>query len=335
LARKRVHYGKPASMIRNVLLTFILLTGIISLYPGSSGSALAANRLPAVAVQDTTPLANSLLWEISGNALQAPSYLFGTIHIIDKDRFFLPEQALQAIDKSSRMTFEINMEDMSDMGMMMSLVTKAMMNGGVKLRDLLSEDDYKVVEDYFNDKGLPIMMLERIKPMFLTAFASPDVEAGSMDDGSIKSYEFELFDRAKEKGLEIGGLETVDYQLSLFDSIPYAEQAKMLVESIQMNDEGSDQFTQMMDMYLKQDIESMHSMITEEGQGVGGYERMLVENRNRNWIPVMQKMMADQPTFFAVGAGHLGGPHGVLRLLMQSGYTVKPLLKPMPQTQKM
>ena len=335
MARIRVHYGKPASMIRNLFSTILFLTGIATILQCSSGRVIAATGTPAISAQDTTPLANSLLWEISGNSLATPSYLFGTIHIIDKDKFFLPEQALQAIDKSQRMTFEINMEDMSDMSVMMSLVTKAMMNGGVKWSDLLSAEDYKVVEDYFNEKGLPIMMLERIKPMFLTAFASPDVEAGSMDDGSIKSYEFELFDRAKEKNLEIGGLETVDYQLSLFDSIPYAEQAKMLVESIQMNDEGSDQFNQMMDMYLKQDIESMHTMINDEGQGVGGYERMLVENRNRNWIPEMRKMMTDKPTFFAVGAGHLGGPHGVLRLLMQAGYTVKPLLKPLPQSQKM
>ncbi|MCB0655159.1 MAG: TraB/GumN family protein [Saprospiraceae bacterium] len=314
----------------------ILLTvGFLWTQCASTRTATAQSVQVIPAAEDSIPLAPSLLWEISGNHLQSPSFLFGTIHIIDQDKYFLPVQAQQAINQSKRMTFEINMEDMSDMSMMMSLITKAMMKDGIRLKDLLNETDYQEVEAYFNEKGLPLMMLERIKPMFLTAFASPEVEPGGLDEGSIKSYEFELFGIAQEKNMVVGGLETVDYQLSLFDSIPYAEQAKMLVQSIRMNNEGSDQFSEMMDMYLRQDIEAMHTLVTDDGEGVGNYETMLVENRNRNWIPVMDKMMHETPTFFAVGAGHLGGPNGVLRLLRRAGYQIKPLTKPMPATQKM
>ena len=40
----------------------------------------------------------------------------------------------------------------------------------------------------------------------------------------------------------------------------------------------------------------------------------------------MEKAMQAKPTFFAVGAGHLGGEKGVLNLLKKQGYTVKAVL---------
>ena len=69
----------------------------------------------------------------------------------------------------------------------------------------------------------------------------------------------------------------------------------------------------------------MQSMMADEASGIGGYEDLLLVRRNRNWIPVMGEMMMAKPTFFAVGAGHLGGDEGVVALLREAGYTVKPL----------
>ena len=79
-------------------------------------------------------------------------------------------------------------------------------------------------------------------------------------------------------------------------------------------------------MYKKQDIDAMSKMLgSEEDNELANYENMLIVNRNRNWIPIMGKMMREKMTFFAVGAGHLGGAKGVVNLLRQEGYTIRPL----------
>ena len=131
---------------------------------------------------------------------------------------------------------------------------------------------------------------------------------------------------ARRRKLQTAGLETTAYQLSIFDSIPYEVQARMLVESLRQSDNGTDQCAQMIELYKAGDINAMQSMIADESQGVNQYEELLLQRRNRNWIPVMSRMMREKPTFFAVGAGHLGGSNGVIALLRKEGYRVEAVL---------
>ncbi|MCB0580105.1 MAG: TraB/GumN family protein, partial [Phaeodactylibacter sp.] len=192
--------------------------------------------------------------------------------------------------------------------------------------DLLSEEDYKLVEAHFEEVGLPLMFLERIKPMFLSALGGEDmISMGSGDDSQVVSYEMELMQMAQQRKLPIEGLETAEYQMSMFDSIPYTVQAKMLVETIKSEKTDSGQFAKMVELYKNQDLQGMQGMMEDESSGIGGYEDLLLVRRNRNWIPVMGEMMVAKPTFFAVGAGHLGGDEGVVALLREAGYVVKPL----------
>ena len=143
------------------------------------------------------------------------------------------------------------------------------------------------------------------------------------DNETLVSYEFELLDMARKQNKTVAGLETAEYQMSMFDSIPYDVQARMLVASIQENDgSGDEEYRKMIDLYKAQDITAMGALITQEGDELANYEQLLLTNRNRNWIPVMARMMGTTPTFFAVGAGHLGGPKGVIALLRAAGYTV-------------
>lgn len=269
---------------------------------------------------------SSLLWKISGKNLTVPSYLFGTIHMIGKNDYFFTETMQEAFDAAEQVTFEINMEEMSDMSAMMPVMMKAFMSNNTTLKDLLDEASYQIVEDHFSKIGLPLMLLERIKPMFLSALSAEDLMKAQTDNEEVVSYEFELMDMARSQNKTIDGLETAAYQMSMFDSIPYDVQARMLVASIQQNDQGADEdYRKMIDLYKAQDITAMGSLITEEGDELANYEQLLLTNRNRNWIPVMANMMSKKATFFAVGAGHLGGSKGVIALLRQAGYTVTSL----------
>jgi len=279
------------------------------------------------------PTEKSLLWKIEGKELTKPSYLYGTIHMIDKDDFFLTDSTLAVFDRSQKVVFEINMEEMSDMSAMFSMVGKIMMNDGTTLKDLLSAADYKLVSDHFSGMGLPMMMLDRIKPMFLSAMSGGDFDfsapmpEGGMGSSDIKSYEMEFMEMAKSKNKGMAGLETIEYQMSVFDSIPYTDQANMLVASIQSGEEGGeDELTKMTEIYKQQDIAGMQSMFKEDVDGIGKYEDIFLKNRNQNWIPIIAKMATEGTTFFAVGAGHLGGENGVITLLRKAGYEVSAVM---------
>lgn len=272
-------------------------------------------------------LENALLWKIEGKGLTEPSYLYGTIHMIEKESFFWPEGTLAAFEDAESITFEIDMDDMSDMGSMMGIMSKAFMADGKTLKDLYSEEDYTFVKDHLEKMGIPMMLMERLKPMFLTVFASGDIEFGKGlgGDSDIKSYEMEFFSLAQDAKKEVNGLETIEFQMSVFDSIPYEAQAEMLIETIKGGDTEDDAFKEMIDMYKNQNITKMVTFMSEEEQGIEGYEDVLLYKRNKNWIPVMAKQMAANQVFFAVGAGHLGGKNGVIDLLKNEGYKLTPL----------
>jgi len=281
--------------------------------------------------QSPTPeVENALLWEISGNKLSKSSYLYGTIHLIPRADYFFSDKAKEVFKKAKRATFEIDLEETMDIAGLMPMMMKMYMNNDTTLSDLLTQEEYSDVKVHFDKIGLPLSFLERIKPMFLSMLASEDVAAsmgkGKAEESSTTSYEFELLAMAQEQKKDIAGLETAAYQMSMFDSIPYKVQAKMLVDAINSEDTtGNDEFDRMVEMYKNQDIQGMQDMMGDSEDGLGKYEDLLLGRRNRNWIPVMEGMMRENITFFAVGAGHLGGKQGVVNLLREQGYTLTPL----------
>src|SRR4026207_1005623 len=106
----------------------------------------------------------TLLWKISGNGLEKPSYLFGTIHLLCADDAKLSTNMKKAISECDEVYFEVDLDNMMEM---LLAVNKMTMTGDTTLRDLLSDDDYKKVKDYFESKGslLPFSMLETYKPL--------------------------------------------------------------------------------------------------------------------------------------------------------------------------
>jgi len=304
------------------LLLFIAVIGFGSC-KGSKEVVQLENH--STTVNEKQKLDNALLWEVSGNGLKESSYVYGTIHIIESEDYFLPKGTLSAIDNADEVVFEIDMNEMTDMSKQMGLLKDIFMDDNKTLKDLLSDEDYKIVGNHFEKMGLPMFMFERMKPMFLTVFASTDFDPTGLQKGTMKSYEFEFFEMASKANKPVSGLETIEFQMGIFDKIPYEDQAKMLVESIKNGDVGGAEFEEMIRVYKAQDIEAMVSMIAGDEEGIGEYEDILVGERNKNWIPLMEEKMKTKRVFYAVGAGHLGGKDGVIRLLKKAGYTLTPL----------
>ena len=289
----------------------------------------------APSATDTT-----LLWSISGDGISAPSYLFGTIHMIPEDDYFMPPKVVRALNDAEEIVFEIDPREMQNPAAMMGIITKINMRGDTSLRDLLTDAEYDVVENHFSKLGLPFGFLQRMKPMFLSMMVGQDLDvSGGMGGGmpgmnGMKSYEFELTDLAERTDKRIAGLETMDFQLGLFDSIPYHAQARMLYKAVEQSDASEygddtpDQLEEMVALYKRQAVAEMSTMIGEESEGVARFEELLLTRRNENWAPTIRDMARRTeggPVVFAVGAGHLGGERGVIALLRGMGLTVEPV----------
>lgn len=301
-------------------------------------SAALALALTAFQTFAQDPLTTGLLWRIDAPDVPAPSYLFGTIHLIDAEDFLLSDSLMAALNRVDEVYFEIDPGAMQDPMAMMPLIQSAMMPAGETLKDYVTDEEYARIGTHFQEMGLPMMFLERIKPMFLSILAATDpgdmqgmmgggnpMEGMQGEDAKIKSYELELSAIADQLEKPVKGLETMAFQMSLFDSIPYDAQAKMLVDAVDHPDTEEDALSAITEVYVAGDIDAVYAMSVDEEGGVAGYEAMLLTNRNRNWVAPIKESVAERPSLFAVGAGHLGGPEGVVKLLRAEGYTLTPI----------
>ena len=161
---------------------------------------------------------NTLLWRISGNNLQKPSYLFGTMHMICANDIVVSDSLKSAIQNADKVYLEIEMDDM--FSMLFGAMGNMTMRDDTTLSDLLTPDEYKKVKTYFekNAGGMfPFSMMEKMKPFFISSMMME--KSAACEDMIV--MENLVMEEAKDAGVDIKGLETVQYQLSIFDSIPY------------------------------------------------------------------------------------------------------------------
>ena len=287
----------------------------------STGLIVSLVALSAFAQSDKEN--NTLLWKISGNGIEKPSYLFGTVHMICKEDAYLSNNLIAAIEKTDRVYLELDMDNLFEMvGAMM----KMKMNNDTTLADLLTPDQYQRTKQYFEKKNslLPFSVLETYKPLV----ASSLLMESSADCDQQVAMEQLVMEEAKKNGKRIDGLETMAYQMSIFDSIPYKVQAQELFKSISSDDKESDggkEYKELINAYKDQDLKKLGEMISKSDQGVMQYEDLLLNNRNRNWVIKLKTLLKDKALVIAVGAGHLPGEKGLIELLRKEGYTVSPV----------
>lgn len=285
--------------------------------------------------QTKTETPKSVLWEVSGKDIKT-SYIFGTMHLMPKDDFLIDAPTKKSFDAADQIVFEVDMKEMENPTVIMGMMGKMIMPGDTTIKDLISDEDYKLLKSKFDASGLPLEMMQTMKPMFLSMLTDGDALKGGLtgapnadvSNARTMSYELEFSKLAKTENKTTAGLETMDFQLGLFDSIPLKAQADMLVDGLKNKSDGKDEMKDMVKIYLDKDIEKMSGLISADKSsknGMASFEAMFLNNRNANWISKIEKLMHDKSSFIAVGAAHLGGTKGVLNLLKLKGYTVKPL----------
>jgi uncharacterized protein YbaP (TraB family) len=282
--------------------------------------AYSCNAQQKPASMKNNPDENSLLWEVSGKGLKQPSYIFGTFHIMCKVDIVFSEQLKTAVSNASVVYFEMDMDDPS---LILGGLMMMNMKDGKKLQDLYTPEEYQKVARYFKDSlHMPIGLLSATKPFFLAAMLYPKM----MPCKQVSGVEEELMKLAKTHQKEIKGLETMAFQSAVFDSIPYEEQAKELLKSIDSMPMYQKYFDTMMNVYKTQQLTEIDRLFKDKEFGMEEHEDILMNDRNKNWVNQLRSIMKEQSALVAVGAGHLVGKMGLIHLLRNEGYKLRPLL---------
>lgn len=261
-------------------------------------------------------LEKSLLWKVSGNGITKPSYLFGTIHITCDAT--LDESVLKALDETEQLYLEL---DMDDPAMKAGMMGGMMMKDSITLDSLASPEDIVILDEFITKElGIPVKMMNRFKPAMISMSLLP-----KFMDCPMQSFEDELLKITKTQKEEIFGLETVEEQMAVFDNIPYQEQMDELMLTAKNGlDKDKAEFNKMQEIYRTKDLmQIMKFMADTENKMYGNNADVLLTDRNKNWIPKIEGIAKERPTFFGVGAAHLGGKEGVIMLLRKKGYKVE------------
>jgi uncharacterized protein YbaP (TraB family) len=256
---------------------------------------------------------NSLLWEVSGNGLSKPSYLYGTIHMICSSDYFLTDKAKKAFESSEKLMLEINFSDPKEMSQMQQLAM-----GKEPLSKKLTPEQLAKLDDILiKTTGMTVKQVDSFS--LLTVMSLISMKTFGCAD--LKFYEMEFIEQAKKRNIEIGGLESVKDQFVIL------ENAYTNDEIIAMLDESVPEETaKLVSTYKAENIESLYDITTDERFTSKKTKKIILDERNLNWVKSMAELIRKQSVFFAVGSAHLGGEFGVINLLRKAGYKVKPIL---------
>lgn len=274
---------------------------------------------------------SQLLWKISGNGLQQPSYIFGTYHLSPlsiKDSIASLPQAMQDI---RQVYGELVMADMMKPEFLAQMQQQTMLPNDTTLKSLFTPEEFEVVSRAVTEYlKVDIALLDRIKPAALfqqltVLFYMKHTPGYNPQEQLDASFQQE----ATEQGKKVGGLETAQSQVDILFNKPLRRQAEDLYCFVSDPDKVERQVKEIIAAYTAQDLDKMLQLM-EEKEGTScdpTPEEMaqLLYDRNQAWVKQMPAIMQAAPTLFVVGAGHLPGEQGVLALLKAQDYTVEPM----------
>lgn len=268
-------------------------------------------------------LANSMLWSIVNPKTPADtSYLFGTIHQISQKDFSMSDKVVDALYKSEVLVTEIDLSNPDMVGEMMSRMT---MKDGVKLDKLLSKKDYASLNGFMLEGSGQSLTLYNDKKPFVTSMALMNY----FIEGAPASYDLVLTQMAINDSMKILGLESVTQQMDMLDKMSYKEQAKYLMELVNDSEKTKALFAKMVSAYKEERLSDLGELL-DENMHNETEKKYLITDRNKNWVPMIEYIMRDDKSFFAVGSGHLAGPSGLIYLLRGAGFEVEPVFE-MPE----
>ena len=276
-----------------------------------------------------------LLYRISGNGLKSPSYIVGTYHLAPASFADSIPGMNEAIENTQQVCGELDMMDAFKPENAARMMQAQMLPEGVTLSSLLTAEErtrlnallLEVIGTNLDDEAYAAQV-EHVNPVTLSttlSLAAYIKKAESFNPMELLDNYFQML--ALQNGKSVKGFETVDFQMSVLYGSELPKQVEDLMCLVDHFEESAQLVDRITSAYFSQNFQQLEAILEEEMEGPCAAspeeEANLLDNRNHNWIKIMPDMMAEKPTLFAVGAGHLCGEQGVLKLLQGLGYTVK------------
>ncbi len=258
---------------------------------------------------------SSVLWRISGNGIIEPSYLFGTIHAVPGKQYHFSDSILNNLKNSQTLILEIETD--IPLGEMVNIAKRMVLPNGKTIKDFIDSLQYNhlflYLRDTLNIKEDKIKRYFTLKPVFLQSMVLMEI----ID--KPKALDSELRKIAGKKK-DFIPLETLNEQMDMIDSIPFGQQFDLDTNKFTLKEE----YYNLLKLYMNHDLDGIDSLMFSDPE-FKNIEYNLLTRRNYNWVPKIEEAVKKEPCFIAVGCGHLIGKNGLIALLGEKGYTLKPV----------
>jgi len=302
--------------MKKTIIKFSWLPLVFLLVRCSSSQPAAEERaMKDVMGYEYAPDDKSLLWEITGNGLKQPSYLYGTIHIQRKEVFAYDTIVRRLLDTCAAYAMELNMDEIDMKKMNETMLMEK------PLDSIISPEKYKTMDSLMMaEAGMGMAMFKKMKPFFVMAMMMKDDIGTDMP----MALDLDFFNIAKKNKKKLIGIEKFEEQMAAVDQLTIEEQVDMILDGMKDTSHGAFKFDEMLDTYLAGDLEKMMEL-TKDTTYPEKFHKAFLHDRNIRMADRIDKICHEQMTFNAVGAGHLGGEDGVIALLRKKGFEVKPI----------
>lgn len=336
--------GSPMSSGLKSLAVALALAGIAS---PAAAECFGMNILDTMPAEERTAIqaAAASVPYPSGNHWTASKgdarlTILGTYHLDDPRHAPVVAAATPLVASASALLVEGGPDEEKALKDLMARDPSVMMiTTGPTLLESLPEDTWTRLSEAMSERGIPPFMAAKFKPWYITVLLSlPPCAMESM--AQPKGLDGQLIDAALAADVPIKALEPFDTVFSLFGSFTPQEQVEMIEQSLVLEPAIADFSTTLADAYFDGENRLMWELMRHESYAMPGYTReqvdaelarmedVLMVQRNRAWIPVIEEAAKAGPLVVAFGALHLSGEEGVLNLLARNGWTIEPLALP-------
>lgn len=264
------------------------------------------------------------LYKIEKNGHQ--SYLLGTIHVGDNSMANLPNNIISALSASQQLVVEVDIDAMSQFEMQKIVMKYGMLQGNNTLQSVLDASNYQWLKTYFNNKKIDISLFNKYKPWLvsLTIMMMEYQNAGFSEEYGIDK---QLLKLAGTQSKSIYSLESIEFQMQLFDKVGMDNNQYMSDMRDEMSRVNTD-IPELVTAWKNGDIKALDD-VRHKSFGNTPFEqrmqKLMLSDRNQNWVKQLTPMLAQKDLFIAVGALHLVGEQGLITLLQQQGFTLQKL----------
>lgn len=262
--------------------------------------------------------AHSMLWKISAPHLPQPSYLLGTMHLICGEDFEIPAKLRNVLKKVRTVTFEADITNTEGSEKLMELMQPV-----PGILEQAKPGQRATLDSLLKEHELTSGILDQLSPFALTSVLTAKA-FNCADPSRVKMMEKELYNLAEEDTLLTDHLESVAFQISLIRSMNTIDE---LINTLKEIKEAPYYLKDLVQVYKKEDLPQLNRLMNDPKFMNTVQQTRLLKERNNNWVQILPGKMKKGATLFAVGAGHLGGDDGLIRLLQNKGYTVTPVFE--------